>query len=104
MSGTTENSFLDGKGARLAALGVLIAVAALLLRIHWDDLFPPPQAELSKDDPVAICLAERAEGIDKMLAEGVIDENQAQQFKGRAEALCQAQQGGSNQPPPLPAN
>jgi hypothetical protein len=104
MSGTAGTSFLDGKGARLVALGVLIAVGALLLRIHWADFFPPPQAELSKDDPVAICMAERAAGIDKMLADGVIDENQARQFKGRAEALCQAQEGGGSGPPPLPTN
>ena len=101
MTAARRESFLDGWGARGVALLVLIAVGALLLRIHWADLFPPPEAELSADDPVAICLADRAADIDKMLADGVINESQAAQFKGRAEALCQAQQGGGN-PPPLP--
>ena len=98
MSKPGDSSFLDGKAARLVALGVLLVVAALLLRIHWDDLFPPPAGYF--DDPVAICMAARAADIDKMLADGVIDEGQAQQFKGRAQALCQAQQGGGNPPPP----
>lgn len=104
MSESAKQSFLDGAGARLVALGVILAVGAVLLRIHWFDLFPPPQAVLDPDDPVALCLAARAADIDKMLADGVIDEQQAGQFKGRAEALCQAQQGGGSGPPPLPGN
>jgi len=104
MSKSAKQSFLDGAAARLVALGVILGVGAILLRIHWADLFPPPQAALDPEDPVALCLAARAADIDKMLADGVIDEQQAGQFKGRAEALCQAQQGGAGAPPPLPVN
>ena len=81
-------SFLDRPAARLVALGVLLLVAASLAFMHRDDLFPPPPAATIADDPVARCLAERAAGIEQMLADGVIDEAQAGQFKGRAAALC----------------
>jgi hypothetical protein len=104
MGGAAKDSFIDGWGARLVALGVILAVGAVLLRIHWFDLFPPPQAAVEPNDPVALCLAARSADIDAMLADGVINEQQAQQFKGRAEALCEAQQGGGSGPPPLPGS
>jgi hypothetical protein len=104
MSGTGGKSFLDGFGGRLLALTVLVTVGAILLRIHWLDLFPPPEAAVDSDDPVALCFAARASEIDGMLAEGVINEQQAEQFKGRANALCASQQGSPAAPPPLPAN
>lgn len=94
-----EPSFLDRPAARLVALGVLLLVAASLAFMHRDDLFPPPPAATLADDPVARCLAERAAGIEQMLAEGVIDEAQARQFKGRAAALCEAQEGKGAAPP-----
>lgn len=101
MSDSPESSFLDGRSARFAALAVLLAVAALLLRIHWADLFPPPEAERAADDPVALCMAERVAGIEAMQRDGTITADQAQLFSVRAEALCQAQQGGGSAPPPL---
>ena len=91
---------LDGLAARLVALLVLLLVVACIAWVNRDSLFPPEQAEVPADDPVALCLAERAVGIDKMLAEGTINEGQATLFKSRAEALCQAQQGQSGAPPP----
>jgi len=54
------------------------------------------------NDPVALCLAERAPGIAAMRADGTIDELQAELFLTRAEALCQAQAGQANAPA-LPA-
>lgn len=98
---TASGSRLDRPLARLGALGVFLAVAALLGYIHRDDLFPPPASAADPNDPVALCLAERLPGIEGMLADGTINETQAEAFKSRAEALCQAQarQGG---PPPLP--
>ena len=78
-------------------------MAAALAWMHRDDLFPPPEgAAPAANDPVARCLAERAADIDGMAEEGTITQAQASLFKSRAEALCQAQQGGSG-PPRLPA-
>lgn len=99
---TASGSPLDRPVARLAALGVFFAVAAVLGYIHRDDLFPPPAAALDPNDPVALCLAERVPGIEAMLADGTIDERQAELFTARAEALCQAQSGQTGGPPPLP--
>ncbi|MEO3429249.1 hypothetical protein AAFN88_10360 [Pelagibius sp. CAU 1746] len=73
---------------------------AALAFMHRDDLFPPEQAVAAPDDPVALCFAERAKDIDNMLAEGTINAQQAGLFKGRAEALCQAQLGGGGPPAP----
>ncbi len=81
--------------ARFVALGVAFLALASLAYIHRDDLFPPEVQEIAADDPVALCLAERAAGIDQMLADGTINGQQAGLFKRRAEALCQAQFGRS---------
>jgi len=91
-------SRLDKPLARLGALGVFFAVAALLGYVHRDDLFPPPAPALDPNDPVALCLAERAPGIEAMRADGTIDERQAKLFMSRAEALCQAQAGQAGAP------
>ena len=88
--------------ARIGALGVVCTVVALLGYIHRDDLFPPPAPALDPNDPVALCLAERAPGIEAMRADGTIDDRQAELFLSRAEALCQAQAGQANAPA-LPA-
>ena len=97
-------SALDRPVARVAALAVFVGVAAALAWMHRDDLFPPEPAAVAADDPVAQCLAGRATDIDKMRADGVIDEGQAALFKSRAAALCQAQQGQGAGPPNLPRN
>jgi len=97
-----SRSLLDRPVSRLAALGVFFAVVALLGFIHRDDLFPPPAAAVDPNDPVALCLAERAPGIEAMRSEGTIDERQAELFLARAEALCQAQAGQADAPA-LPA-
>ena len=96
------SSPLDKPFARYSALGVFFAVAALLGYVHRDDLFPPPVPAVDPNDPVALCLAGRAPGIEAMRADGTIDELQAELFLTRAEALCQAQAGQANAPA-LPA-
>ena len=90
---------LDRPLARLGALGVFVAVAGLLGYTHRDDLFPPPVPAVDANDPVALCLAERRPGIEAMRAEGTIDDQQAELFLARAEALCQAQAGQTGAPP-----
>ena len=93
---------LDRPLARVVALGVVLLVGAALAWIHRDDLFPPEASAPAADDPVARCLAERAADIDRMRADGVIDEARATLFKRRAAALCQAQAGQGGAPPALP--
>jgi hypothetical protein len=95
--------FLDRPAARLCALGVALLMAAALAFMHRDDLFPPQAARgPAADDPVVRCLAERAVDIDRLQAEGTITAQQAELFKSRAEALCQAQVGGGNNAVPPP--
>ncbi|HIC82087.1 MAG TPA: hypothetical protein EYH07_13135 [Kiloniellaceae bacterium] len=94
-----EVSFLDRPIARVCALGVALLMVAVLGIMHRDDLFPPEAAAPAADDPVARCLAERAADIDGMVEEGTITAAQADLFKSRAEALCQAQAGGGSGPP-----
>ncbi len=100
---------LDKPFARFSALGVFFSVVLLLGYIHrddiegvirnqFDDLFPPPVPAVDPNDPVALCLAERAPGIEAMHADGTIDERQATLFMSRAEALCQAQAGQASAP------
>ncbi len=97
-----EVSFLDRPVARLCAVGVALLMMAALAFMHRDDLFPPEQAAADPNDPVALCFAERAKDIDGLLSEGTINAQQAELFKNRAEALCQAQVGGGSGPPPMP--
>jgi hypothetical protein len=98
-----EVHFLDRPAARLWAVGVALLMAAALAFMHRDDIFPPQAAEgPAGDDPVALCFAERAAEIDQMVADGIVNAQQAQLFKSRAEAMCQAQLGGGSGPPPPP--
>lgn len=96
---------LDRPVARLVAFGVVLLVMAALAWIHRDDLFPPAeQAAAPANDPVARCVAERAEGIEAMLADGTINAEQAALFRQRAEAFCEDQAGQGGGPPPPPGN
>ena len=64
-------------------------------RVHRDDILPPEPAAVAADDPVSLCLAERLPGIEQMVADGVIDGDQAKLFRERAEALCEHQAGAA---------
>jgi hypothetical protein len=86
-------SVVDRPAARAAALAVVLLVLAAVVWIHRDSLFPPEAAATPADDAAARCLAKRAAEVDKMVAEGVIGEDQAALFKSRAEAFCTAQFG-----------
>ncbi|MGF1611345.1 MAG: hypothetical protein ACFCUQ_18225 [Kiloniellales bacterium] len=94
---------LDRPLARVVAGLVVLLVLAALGWMHREDLFPPEAAPIASDDPVALCFAERAAEIDKMLQEGTFTPEQASLFKSRAEALCQDQHGGGSGPPAIPA-
>ncbi len=87
-----RKSALDRPAARLFAVAVLAGVAGALVYIHRDDLFPPePTAAAAPDTPYALCVAERHADIDQMITDGHVDEQKADLFKQRAEALCRAQ-------------
>ena len=93
-------SFLDRPIARGLALLVLLACLtglAWLERERW----LPAETTAAAEDPAALCFAERAAEIDGMLAEGVIQAQQAEAFKSRAEEMCQATAQGAA--PGLPA-
>ena len=94
MSDTSASTPLS---TRLAALPLLLAVAAAIVWVHRDDLFPPPV--VLADDPAAPCIAARHAGIDKMAAESGMEEAKIALFKSRAEALCRDQiaKGGAAQ-------
>ena len=94
----TAPSALDRPAARVVAIGIAVLCGLTLAFIHRDDLLPTDPAAAT--DPVALCLAERAAEIDRMVADGVVDADRAVLFKSRAEALCQATVGGGNSPPP----
>lgn len=104
--GRDAGSFLDGAGARLVALAVLLMVLALIVWLNREAILPSflaadpetvPAAE--SDDPLAHCFEARAAEIDAMRNDGTINDTQAAQFKGRAEAFCAAQHGQGSGPP-----
>jgi hypothetical protein len=104
MARAPQRPFLDRPLARVLAAVLCAACIALLAWLERARLFPSEVAAQA-DDPVQVCLAERAAQIDGMLAEGVIAPPQAEQFKARAAAMCQdtAGSGGGAAPPALPA-
>jgi len=93
-------AFLDRPIARGLALLVLLACLAGLAWLERERWLPS-ESSAAADDPAALCFAERAAEIDGMLAEGVIQAQQAEAFKSRAEAMCRATAAG--EAPGLPA-
>jgi hypothetical protein len=104
MTGPERQSFADGPVARLIAVLVILVCAATLVYLHRETLFHSGgTTETAAGNPeLAACLAERLGAVDKMRAEGVINEAQYDVFRSRAEAFCQQQFGDSNGPPGPP--
>ena len=97
MAHSHSSAPLDRPLARGLAAGVFVACLGLLAWLERERLFPS-EAAVDAADPVQLCIAERAAGIDSMLAEGVIEAPQAGLFKSRATAMCQATVGGADGP------
>lgn len=103
MASTRDRSFLDGPYPRLMAAMVLALVIAALLTIHWDDLFPPEQAAVMGDDPVALCIAERSAEIDAMIEENPQMSSRRETMLARLAPMCEDLVGeGAGGAPPLP--
>lgn len=94
-------SRLDGPLPRLLALLLILACVAALAYLHREALFPGEEAPLTAGNPaLAACLAERIGAVDRMRAEGIVNEAQYGAFRARAEAFCQQQFGGDAGAPP----
>ena len=92
MSGTKDAAFLDRPAARLCGVAVFVLCIAALVYLHRDDIWPAPVVEAAHgDDPLALCLRDRLAVIDGQLRDGILKPEQADLFRSRVDALCQAQ-------------
>ena len=86
-----RKSFVDGVGARLLAGLIVLGCAGLLLFLNWHVLYPPPakQVDDAKPNPEFVaCRDARVGTVNKMKADGVINDQQFAQFTERAVATC----------------
>ena len=97
--------FLERPVARVLAAVVFLGCVATLVYLEREHLWQAAADQSAADDPFARCFAERAGDIDRMRAENVIEQAQAELFKSRAEAMCRAAvaESGGEGAPPLPA-
>jgi hypothetical protein len=103
MAYAPNRPFLNRPVARMLAAIVFLGCVAALVYLERAHLWQAVADQSAADDPFARCFAERAEDIDQMVADNVIDEAQAEQFKSRAEAMCRATvEGAERVAPPLP--
>jgi hypothetical protein len=90
--GTRDGAFLDRPAARLCAIVIFALCAAALVYVHRNDLWPAPKVEAGGGgDPLALCMRDRLAVIDGQLRDGVLKPEQAELFRARVDALCQAQ-------------
>jgi hypothetical protein len=102
MARNVGRPFLDRPIARLVAAVVLLGCIAAFAWLERERFWPTAARGTAADDPFQRCFAERFGQIDRMLAEGLIQEAQAELFKTRAEAMCRAETEGPGGPPALP--
>lgn len=90
--------FIDSRRARLVAGLVLVVAASTLVYIHRADLKALAGGSATPEKPanpeLAACLSERYGAVDRMLADGVIDDVKHTLFRQRAAAMCQDRFGG----------
>ncbi len=90
-----------GRSGRLIALVVFAACVGAIGYIHRADLLPPEQqADAAANPEFIACRTERTGHVTKMLADGVINQAQHDQFIERAVSYCAAQfpPGGNEGP------
>jgi hypothetical protein len=97
MAAQSRRAFLDRAVARGLAVLVFLGCVAALVWLERARLFPP---EVAADDPVAMCVAERAAQIDDLVSQGRIQAGQADVFKSRAKEMCAGAGRPVGPPPP----
>ena len=92
-TGRGEGGFLDSAAARVLALVVAMAAAAVIAFYHRADLLPKrvPAADAGLNPQFVACRDERVGQVDRMRSDGVIGDAQAEIFRERAIAFCAAQ-------------
>jgi hypothetical protein len=104
MATATDRSFADTAVARLIALLIAVAIAALFV-FNWSDEAEQLLAGTEPGIPIIEqqvqvrpvnaglqnCLEQRVGDVEKMKSEGVINDAQYTSFRQRAEELCRAQ-------------
>lgn len=101
MTGPEARSFADGPVPRIVAVLLIVICVATLVYLHRDTLFGSDSGpEVAANPELAACLAERVGAVDKMRADGVVNEVQYDTFRARAEAFCQQQFGENGGGPP----
>ncbi len=90
----SESQRIDGWFGRVLAFIVILVCATALIFINRTKLFgtDAPTDEIFNPELTA-CLENRVGAIDKMRADGVIDEGQYSVFRGRAELFCETEFG-----------
>ncbi|MEQ8332494.1 hypothetical protein [Nisaea sp.] len=90
--------FIDSRRARLVAGLVLVVAVSMLVYFHRADLRTLAGGRAAPETPatpeLAACLSERYGSVDRMLADGVIDDVKHTLFRQRAAAMCQDRFGG----------
>jgi hypothetical protein len=103
MAYAPNRPFLNRPVARMLAAIVFLGCVAALVYLEREHLWQAVADQGAADDPFGRCFAERAADIDQMVADNMIDQAQAEQFKSRAEAMCRATVAGPERDaPPLP--
>lgn len=104
MTAGASGSFADSISARLIALVIAVSIGVILY-VNWVGNFRALFAEDTAEIPIFAeqspvkgvnaalqsCLDQRVGDVDKMKAEGVINDAQYASFRQRAEELCRAQ-------------
>ena len=100
MTQPRRQSGVDGPVARVIAFLLIAACVATLAYMHREALFFTAENSAAAGNPeLAACLAERIGAVDKMQADGVVNQGQYDAFRDRAEAFCQQQFGNNSGPP-----
>ncbi len=97
MASKPRPAFLDRPIARCLAFLVFLGCLSALGWLERARLFPP---KVAADDPVAVCIAERAAQIDDLVTKGRIQAGQVELFKSRAREMCAG--AGAPVGPPAP--
>ena len=100
MNDRSQHSWIDGRGARVAAILVAAVAAGALAYLHRDAFFPPERKVSPQEAAFERCMGERKAGIDEMVRQQAITTDQEALFRQRAEDLCRAQ-AASEEPPPV---